>query len=144
MKNTATIWLAALLMTLAVPLRAQDKAGIEELNARFVAAFNSGDFAKVASLYAENAYVLPPGSGVIKGRSNIQAFWTKAGEGLGDVKLVTVEVTPLSGSAAREIGTFTGRTKGASPQDVGGKYVVIWQKEADQWRITTDIWNSTK
>jgi ketosteroid isomerase-like protein len=45
---------------------------------------------------------------------------------------------------AREIGAFSGKTKGSQPQDIGGKYVAIWQKIGDEWKVTTDIWNSNK
>ncbi|MBV9138828.1 MAG: DUF4440 domain-containing protein, partial [Hyphomicrobiales bacterium] len=36
------------------------------------------------------------------------------------------------------------KTKGQSPQQVDGKYVVIWQKEGSNWKLSTDIWNSNK
>ena len=43
--------------------------------------------------------------------------------------------------AAREIGTFMLKTKGAQPQEIAGKYVVIWQKVGSDWKLATDIWN---
>jgi ketosteroid isomerase-like protein len=35
-------------------------------------------------------------------------------------------------------------TKGATPQEVTGKYVVVWEKVANDWKIATDIWNDGK
>jgi uncharacterized protein (TIGR02246 family) len=137
-------WISIAWLLLTAPALAQDKATIEALNARFAAAFNNGDYKAVAAFYADDANVLPPGSEIVKGRGNIQSFWTKTGEGLGDVKLTTIEVTPLGNLAAREIGTFTAKTKASPPQTVEGKYVVIWQKVGDDWRIATDIWNGNK
>jgi ketosteroid isomerase-like protein len=137
-------WFPVAWLVLAAPVLAQDKATIEKINASFTAAFNSGDFALAAALYTEDAYVMPPGSEIVRGRGSIQSFWAKAGETLGNITLTTLEVTPLGNSVAREIGTFSGKTKGSQPQDVGGKYVVIWQKVGDDWKITTDIWNSNK
>ena len=144
MNITLIRWVPIAWLMLTAPGLAQDRATIERLNARFTAAFNSGDFASAAALYTEDAYVLPPDAEIVRGRSSIRSFWAKAGEILSDVKLTTLEVNPLGNSAAREIGTFTARTKGLQPQDVGGKYVVIWQKVGDDWKITTDIWNSNK
>src|SRR4051812_9337519 len=72
--------LAAVSVLLIAPAAAQDKATIEKLNDAFEAAFNKGDFAAIGNMYAEDAYLLPPGSEMVKGRSNVQAFWTKAGE----------------------------------------------------------------
>ena len=123
---------------------AQDKATIEKLNDAFVSAFNKGDYATVAGMYTEDAFLLPPGSEMAKGRSNVQAFWTKAGEAIGDAKLTTLDVKPLGTEAAREVGTFSLMTKGPQPQKVTGKYVVVWQKVGTDWKLATDIWNSDK
>ncbi|WLA49754.1 hypothetical protein QIH80_06055 [Bradyrhizobium elkanii] len=62
-------------------------------------------------------------------------------EQVGDPKLATLDVKPLGPSAAREIGTFALKTKGPTPKDVTGKYVVVWEKSGDDWKLTTDIWN---
>lgn len=61
-----------------------------------------------------------------------------------DPKLTTVDVKPLGSSAAREIGTFVLTTKGSPPQEVTGKYVVVWEKVGDDWKLATDIWNDGK
>src|SRR3954468_12074360 len=68
----------------------------------------------------------------------------RASSGIADFKLTTVDVKPLGTDAAREIGTFTLRTKGQPPQEVTGKYVVVWQKVGGDWKLATDIWNSDK
>jgi uncharacterized protein (TIGR02246 family) len=121
-----------------------NKATIEKLNAAFVSAFNKGDFASVGAMYAEDATALPPGGSMINGRSNIQAFWTQAGQGVSDVKLTTVDVKPLGPDSAREIGTFSLMTKGQQSQQVVGKYVVVWQRVGNDWKLATDIWNMDK
>jgi len=50
----------------------RNKATIEKLNDVWTAAFNKGDAAAVAALYTEDAYVLPPGSAMVKGRAAIE------------------------------------------------------------------------
>jgi uncharacterized protein (TIGR02246 family) len=128
----------------AAPALAQNKATIEKLNDVWTAAFNKGDVAAVAALYAEDAYVLPPGSGIVKGRAAIEAFWRQAAQQMTDAKLTTVDVLPLGRSAAREIGTVTLKTKSQPPQEVVGKYVVVWRKVGRDWKLATDIWNTDK
>jgi uncharacterized protein (TIGR02246 family) len=135
---------AAATLLMILPATAQDKATIEKLNNAFVSAFKKGDFAAVGTMYAEDAIALPPGSPMIKGRSNIQSFWTQAGQDISDVKLTTVEVKPLSPTWAREIGTFALTTKGQQSQQIVGKYVVVWQKVGTGWKLATDIWNADK
>jgi uncharacterized protein (TIGR02246 family) len=126
------------------PVAAQDKALIQKLDDEFVAAFNKGDYAAVAAMYAEDATLMPPGAPMMKGHQAIQAFWSKAGEGVTDAKIVAVDVTPLGDKAAREIGTFSLKTKGATPMELTGKFVVIWQKVGNDWKLSTDIWNTDK
>src|SRR5215217_5957389 len=139
-----TTRVAAFLALLATTAQAQDRATIEKLNETFLTAVARGDMAAVVGMYAEDAYLLPPGEEIVKGRAAIQSFWTKAAEGIGDFKLTTVDVKPLGSDAAREVGTFMLKTKGQSPQEVSGKYVVVWQKVGGEWKLATDIWNATK
>jgi uncharacterized protein (TIGR02246 family) len=128
----------------AAPTLAQDKATIEKLNGIWTTAFNKGDAAAVAALYTEDAYVLPPGSEIVKGRAAIEAFWRQAAQQLTDAKLTTVDVLPLGAEAAREIGTVTLKTKTQPPQEIVGKYAVVWRKSGGDWKLATDIWNTNK
>ncbi len=131
-------------LSVGSPALAQNKATIEKLNDVWTAAFNKGDAAAVAALYTEDAYVLPPGSAMVKGRPAIEAFWRQAAQQMTDAKLTTVDVLPLGRSAAREIGTVTLKTKSQPPQEIVGKYVVVWRKVGRDWKLATDIWNTDK
>ena len=121
---------------------AQDKASIDKLNEAWTAALNKGDAAAVAAMYAEDATLLPEGSEMVKGRAGIQKFWQEAAQQVGDFTLKAIDVKALGDGVGREIGTFTARTKGAQPQDLTGKYVVIWQRVGSDWKLATDIWNT--
>ena len=87
MKNA--LCAAGLGMLLATAAPAQDRATIERLNEAFSAAFRQGDMAAVAGMYAEDADLLPHGADMVRGRSAIQAFWTKTAEAIADAKLTT-------------------------------------------------------
>jgi uncharacterized protein (TIGR02246 family) len=128
----------------AAPALAQSKAAIQKLEDQWGAAFNKGDAAAVATMYTDDAHVLPAGAPMVKGTSDIQGFWTQAMQQLGDVKCTAIDVKPLGRKAAREIGTCTFKTKGATPQDGVLKYAVVWQKDDGQWKLLTDIWNMDK
>jgi len=105
-------------------------------------AFSQGDPAKMSSLYTENGQLLPTGSDFITSRPAIQAFWQMVMEmGVKSVKLETVELEE-QGRAAIEIGKYElGDAKGKTADS--GKYLVVWKKEDDQWRLHRDIWNSS-
>jgi uncharacterized protein (TIGR02246 family) len=123
---------------------AQSVGTIQALNDKWAAAFNKADAAAVATMYTTDAYVLPPGSAIVKGRKAIEAFWQQAATQFGDAKLVTVDVLPLGRRAAREIGTVTLETKAQPPQQIVGKYAVVWRKMRGHWLLATDIWNTDK
>ena len=142
MRNFAVV--AGCLILGAAPAVAQDKATIEKLNDAWTAAFNKGDAAAVAAMYTEDAYVLPPGAEMVKGRTGIEAFWRQAAQQMGDAKLTTLDVLPLGRSVAREIGTVTLKTKSQPPQEMVGKYAVVWRKVGGKWKLATDIWNTNK
>ena len=125
------------------PASAQ-KAEIEAVNAKWAEFFNKGDFAGVASLYTSDATAFPPGSPMVQGGAAIGAMWKSMAEKVSDPKLTTLDVKSLGPSAAREIGTFSLKTKGPTPQEATGKYVVIWEKVGDDWKLATDIWNDGK
>jgi uncharacterized protein (TIGR02246 family) len=131
------------LMALAQPALAQ-KAEIEAANGKWIEFFNKGDFAGVASLYTEDAAAFPPGSAMVKGRAAIAAMWKSIAEQLTDPQLTTLEVKSLGPAAAREIGTFSLKTKGPTPKEVSGKYVVVWEKVGADWKLAADIWNEGK
>ena len=123
---------------------AQTTASLQKLDDEWAAAFNKGDAAAIAAMYAANADVLPPGHDMVKGRAAIEAFWKGATAQLGSARLVAVDVVPLGPRAAREIGTFSFETKAQPQQPVLGKYVVVWRRIGDEWLLLTDIWNMNK
>jgi uncharacterized protein (TIGR02246 family) len=128
---------------LIAPAFAQ-KAEIAAVNAKWMELFNKGDFAGVASLYTNDATAFPPGSGMVKGRAAIAVMWKSMAEQVGDPKVTTIDVKRLGRLAAREIGTFSLKTKDPAPKEVTGKYVVLWEKVRGNWKLATDIWNDGK
>ena len=138
-----TVLVIAFLVGLIAPAFAQ-KAEIEAVNARWMEFFNKSDFAGIASLYTDDATAFPPGSAMVKGSAAIGAMWKSMAAQVSDPKVTTLDVKPLGPSAAREIGTFSLKTKGPTPKEVTGKYVVVWEKVGDHWKLAADIWNDGK
>jgi uncharacterized protein (TIGR02246 family) len=139
-----TIVLAFIVLVgLAAPVAAQ-RAAIDAANAKWVAFFNKGDFDGVASLYTADATAFPPGSAMVKGRAAIGAMWKGMAEQVTDPKVTTIDVKRLGPAAAREIGTFSLKTKSSPPKEVTGKYVVVWERVGRDWKLATDIWNEGK
>ncbi|MBV8493419.1 MAG: nuclear transport factor 2 family protein [Alphaproteobacteria bacterium] len=128
----------------ASPALAQARDTIQKLNAEWMTAFNKGDAAHLADMYAPDAYVMPAGAEMAKGHKAIETVWSNLTKQLTDAKLTTVDVQSLGPGAAREIGTFSFKTKAQPPESVAGKYLVVWRKMGGQWQLAADIWNMNK
>ena len=139
----AIVIVIAFLMGLIAPATAQ-KAEIEAANAKWLAFFNKGDFDGVASLYTADATAFPPGSAMVKGRAAVGAMWKGMADQVTDPKVTTIDVKRLGPAAAREIGTFSLKTKSSPPKELTGKYVVVWEKVGRDWKLANDIWNEGK
>jgi ketosteroid isomerase-like protein len=86
--------------------------------------------------------LMPTGSGFIKGKHDIEAFWHGVMDmGIKNVQLTVVEVEN-HGNTAIEIGQYI--LSGPDDQTIDqGKYIVIWKLEGESWKLHRDIWNSS-
>ena len=133
----------AVLVAFTAPALAQ-KARIEAVNAKWMELFNRGDFDGIAQLYTVDAIAFPPGSAIVRGRAAIGTMWKDMAQQVSNPKITTLEVKRLSPSALREVGTFSLMTRGPSPKEVSGKYLVLWQRVRGEWKLAADIWNDGK
>lgn len=78
----------------------------------------------------------------MSGRTGIVAFWRAVmGMGISGVTLETVKLFD-HGDSACEVGRYTLAATGGQRVD-HGKYVVIWKRQAGEWKLHRDIWNSS-
>ena len=110
---------------------------------QFMAAYNQGDAAGVAALYAEQGKLLPPNADFMAGREAIQAFWQGAMDmGIASARLETREAEQHDDTAF-EVGTYTLHAQNGTELDAG-KYIVIWKRAEGEWKLHRDIFNSSK
>jgi len=121
------------------------RSAIESVIAEFEKAASIKDAATIASMYAEDATLLPPGSLPIKGRTNIQQFWQGFFDaGASDAQVRTVEVNTVA-DTAYEIGAFEANLPNPAGGTVRGqgKYVVVWKRQPDGGiKMLVDIFNT--
>ena len=148
MRNPHIAWTLALTLLLIVGCAApqQDttdeaRAGIETTNAQFMEAFSQSDVAGVAACYTEDAQLMPPNGEIVSGREALQeAMQEFINAGVKEIRLETTEVEG-HGDTAHEVGTAT--ITGEDGQTIDeAKYIVIWKKVDDTWKLHRDIFNS--
>jgi uncharacterized protein (TIGR02246 family) len=118
------------------------RTDIDALNTTFVQALEKGDAELLASVYAPDARIFPPGSDVLTG-PGIQAFWQGAMDaGVAGGALETVSFEEHEDVAVEE-GRYEMRVGGEVADH--GKYVVVHRRQSDgSWRLGSDIWNSSR
>jgi uncharacterized protein (TIGR02246 family) len=123
---------------------AQGRAEVDEANRRFMEAFERGDAASLAALYAEDAVALPPDAPMISGRAEIEKFWQGLmAAGARGINLVTLRLAG-SGDVLHEVGraTITIQPEGGETSTQTVKYVVIWERDpAGRLALAVDTWN---
>jgi uncharacterized protein (TIGR02246 family) len=124
----------------------EDTAGVNKLRDDFTAAFNAADAAKVASLYAPDAVVMPSHQPLVTGPKGVENYNKMFFEMfMAKITISPVE-TKVFGDRALDRGTYTLELTpkaGGNPIKDEGKYLVLLQRQADgSWKVTHDIDNS--
>lgn len=112
----------------------------------FSKAYVDGDFEKLTSFYSNDAKILPPGTGIIEGKEAILKQWILP-KGVNVVyhNVIPREIKVLE-DTAYDFGIYEGSSIGKDGNRSlwRGKYVIIWKKTGNDWKIYLDIWNRIK
>ena len=140
---SAVVAVLSLLEGCAASSIATDRGGrqaVESAMRRYVEASNRGDVTALASLYAEDAMLLPPDHEPIRGRDAITAFWKQGTDQGLELNNLSVEV---DGNLGYLVGQYHLPATDEEPAD-SGKYVMCLKRQRDgSWKVTADIWNQS-
>ena len=117
------------------------KAAIAASNSLFEESIRTADSAKYISRYTSDGCIYPPNMPKMCGPAALSAFFSGAGAmGIRDIKLVTEDVMGgpdiVSETGTYELFADTGKSIEK------GKFIVLWKKENDAWKMYRDEWNS--
>src|SRR5213082_2217692 len=137
------------LATAGICLAGDSKAeqALRDADAAWSKAAGSKDVDKTDSYYSDDATVLPPNAPAATTKEAIRKIWQNMLASPGFViswKATKVKVAK-SGDLGFVSGTYELTMNDASGKPVidRGKYVEVWQKQADgKWKCGTDTWNS--
>ncbi|MBW2463098.1 MAG: DUF4440 domain-containing protein [Deltaproteobacteria bacterium] len=132
------------MVLIASPASAADDAaaGIAATNLAFETQLGAGSGTGLAALYTANGQLMPPSSDFVTGTEAIAAAWQAvidSGIAGGDLETLEIEA---HGDTATEVGTFQLRDAAGKTVD-HGKFIVIWKKDGDSWKLHRDIFNSS-
>jgi uncharacterized protein (TIGR02246 family) len=137
--------LVACAKTPAPDTAAADADAIRAVTVDWNKAYNSGDGARVAALYAEDAVLMAPGAPSARGKASISEYYAKdaaafAAAGLTVADAPTSDVAQ-SGDLAWQSGTYTSTDRSGATVDAG-KFLTVFQRKDGKWMIVRDTWNS--
>ena len=122
------------------------RQAIERHNAKALRSYTTGDVESLVSIFAEDAWQMPPNHPALVGRAAIREFWAAAFSwGKWDFTLDTQAVA-ASGPLAVERGQYVLRFTASANAPPGmtsfedrGNYLVHWRRESDaRWLVVAD------
>jgi len=119
-----------------------ERESVHDIAARLEAAFNASDAVALASLYSDTAVLMPPNEPMVRGRTEIQAWFERALVRPRSVRIVPIETTAEVGQAF-QVGTFTTVVASSGKEDapVPAKYALVLKNYGGEWKIEYDIWS---
>ena len=125
----------------AEPSQDDMREGIDASNAALAAGLAAGDATAIAGLYTADGWLMAPNAPTAKGHEAIAtAFQGFIDMGATVLQLTTDELHG-SGSMAHEVGHYVLEMADGTHVD-HGKYIVIWQRTDDGWKLHRDMFNS--
>lgn len=119
-------------------------ARIEELSRRFSAAYVAGDIETMVELYTPDAVIFPGNSEMLRGTDAIRQYWTiPAGQRITRHVATPTEIR-IDGDHAYDYGVYeiAGERNGTAWGPSLGKYVIVWRRTPEGWRMHLDMWNT--
>jgi len=118
------------------------ESALKRIAPEMEAALRAKNVAKLASMYAEKAILMPPNQEIVKGRAAIRLWFREPMKRLAGIKIVPTQ-TSVYGDEAYQVGTFESIIEGdESANPYKFKYVLILKHVRARWLVTHDIWNS--
>ncbi|HXJ53127.1 MAG TPA: nuclear transport factor 2 family protein [Burkholderiales bacterium] len=117
-----------------------ESARIAAAGRRFLSLFALNDAASIAACYTDDAEILASNRGPIRGRAAIESLFKFTNRPGHSLDFETAELD-IHGGTAIEIGTYLRRLEDGSTFD-RGRYIVIWKRIDDEWKIHRDMFTS--
>jgi ketosteroid isomerase-like protein len=119
--------------------------GMQKINETFTQALQAGDAQTLSQVYTKNALLMVPNAEIVKGRSDIEAFYRgilNAGFHDHIYERIALEERAGLGYEAAQFTMFTKNEQGGV-KETRGKHLLILKHTDDRWWVHIDIWNDS-
>lgn len=124
-----------------------DSTAIIRQTERWVEAAREENADALATIYTEDAVMLPPGAPPIEGKANIRSLFTGQFVKLDATYNFTTQELVVADKWAYRWGNYeiSAETADGKKVETKDKFIEIWKKDSEgEWLITRDIWNRTE
>lgn len=105
----------------------------------------ASDYTNIAKSYTNDVKIFPNNTNILE-VEDIITYWTLP-EGISTTyhKITQTEISIIN-DTAYDYGYYEGKTKHKDGRlsSWKGKYVIVWKKVDDYWKMYLDIWNNIK
>jgi len=111
--------------------------------ASFSQYYENGETDKIVACYTDKGKIMPSGAKIMEGKEDLTAYWTLSpGTKVLKHKVHPTEIRIVE-DYAYDYGYYEGVTQltDGSKSSWQGKYVIVWKKVGEDWKIEVDIWN---
>jgi uncharacterized protein (TIGR02246 family) len=129
--------LAACNPNVSGPDPAADSAALDAAASGWEKAYNEKNADAIAALYTDDGQLLPPGAAEVTGRDAIRAYFANDIEKQWARITIRSTASHIGGDWAWRSGTWSVESDPAAT----GKYLEVWRRTAQGWRLHKDIWN---
>jgi ketosteroid isomerase-like protein len=152
LRKTIAHWTVVLALASATAVTGEDRGreadvrSLNDLQKRVDAAIVSGDIETYVTLIAADAVLMPPDSPSVMGREAIRE-WSRnnARAHVFEAYEPSDAELTIAGDWAFRRASFrvrlAPRSGGPTIRDAG-KFIIIYQRQQDGWKVARDIWNS--
>jgi len=125
---------------------ADDEAAIKGTTQTWLSAYNAGDADTIASLYTDDAVLMPPHAPVANGKAAIREFVAKESAAAKAAGVTLVPGDAIAGvdhGTGWESGSYTARNSSGQVVD-SGSYLSVSRKVNGKWLYVRDTYNSDR
>ncbi len=140
MRRLAQFGLALSLALSAAGGALAQEVSVDDLAARWTAAYNRASADGIAAIYSPNAELYVHGDQRLVGRSEIRAYWARDFQVMNPMTVLTVTDSVVDKEMILVHGNYQVLNRITGIPEGHGRFAHIWIRNGDLWFLDRDLW----